>query len=77
MTDLIWLFKWCVPKLLEKECALYVEPVCDANFSLVGFRNIFTGEIKTVRWEWFDEQPFGEALKAAIVVLIESEKAVV
>ena len=50
-------FKYVVPKLAELEYVFFIEPVCDANFSMVGMQHIFTGKKIWVRLEWFKGDP--------------------
>ena len=70
-TDLTWLFKWCVPKLnellSERGWTISVTPWNDPIFEVwLGARLDVFGE----------GNDLGEALRAAIVALIESGKAV-
>lgn len=52
--DINNLFKYAPKPLEAKEQIILIEPVCDANFSMVGVMGIFTGKKIWKRAEWSD-----------------------
>ena len=63
--------KWLEPELQKRGYTIFIEPVCDANFSMVGVTNKFTGEKTWCRAEWSE---YPKALPLALCEAIEKLK---